>query len=172
MCIIKIERDKAMDIIEKSKEDIQIHKDHLEDDWETHSELALEWHMKLATAIFLRDTEKEKLVSREAEKSFDIRNDPKNYGIEKITEGAIDTLLKTDRTLQDLRISVINIDYQVNLLKGVTTAFEHRKKALEEEVSLYIAGYFSPKLKPDLKPTTDTQVKLLNTKKRITNGDT
>jgi len=161
-----------MNIIEQSQIDIKIHKDHLEDDWENHSELALFYHIQLANSIKERDSLKEQVSNKEASLAIEIRKDPKLFGVEKVTENAIFELSKTNKPLYDLRNNLLELDYQVNLLKGVTIAFDHRKKALEEEVSLYIAGYFSPKLKPELKPTTDTQVKLLNTKKGKPNGTT
>jgi len=151
-----------MEIIEQSTEDIKIHRDHLEDDWESHSELALNWHLKYAEFVYRRDNLKESLSIEEAKLAQHIRSKPEDFGLLKITEGSVFELLKTNDRLQEFRQDLITTEYEVNLLKGVTIAFDHRKKALEELVSLYIAGYFSPKLKAELKPDIDTQVASLN----------
>ncbi len=78
-----------------------------------------------------------------AEAGKEVRTNPDEFGMEKVTEAAIKEAVDTHKKVIRLRKKMAEARYLVDLLEGTCRALEHRKRALEKEVELFLAGYFA-----------------------------
>lgn len=84
-----------------------------------------------------------------AEAARDIRNSPQRYGIEVSSRTGAPTVdaVKESSVLhpayQRALKRVNHLKHKVDLLNGLKTALDHRKKALEKLVDLRLANYFA-----------------------------
>lgn len=95
----------------------------------------------------------------------------------KVTDKALDALLGADETLAKIKKEIREQKKVYDDAGALVSALEHKKKALENSVSLYLSGYFSePRVKQSEGTTpsrdindyaTDKQREGLNSKKRV-----
>ena len=131
-----------------NSDDFRISGDKLEEEWLKHSVLYWGYSEKSAQAIKKRDLIREDIDQHRAELDRKIRKDPKKYGIEKVTEGAITAAITIDEKSIGLNSSLIDANEAVNRVSGAVKALEHKKRALEKLVELWLAGYYSePRIK-------------------------
>jgi len=67
----------------------------------------------------------------------------KSFGIDKLTEGAVKATVRVDSRVVKASEDYLEAKKNEMILSGVKEAFNHRKMALENEVKLFLAGYFS-----------------------------
>ena len=65
-----------------------------------------------------------------------------NGKVAKVTEGALDNAVDIAEDVLELRKSLIEQQYQVDMLKGIVESLRNKKSALEGEVTLFLSGYF------------------------------
>lgn len=130
------------------REDIKLNLHELDLEWEKQPML-MEYYSKLYSqsmmelAVLKIDYE---ASSAERKLDFRLEGEIKKEGDDrktKITEGALDDLVNSDEHLKVLKKNMAKKQYEVDTLKGVVEALRNKKSALEREVELYIAGYFS-----------------------------
>ena len=132
-------------------DELKIDRFDLDTEWLDQAPRFMRWAEMAAEAVYARDKAKEKLEYLEAELDAEVRAgwDGLCPG-QKITEGGIKSWVRTQPTyrqaVDELNVATRNM----NILTAAKTAFEHRKKALEEIDKLFLAGYFS-------KPTISEQ---------------
>ena len=97
----------------------------------------------LAEARRDRDLSKEALDLKKAEIDLDIRDNPEEYKLVKVTENAITNCILMEEDYQTSQKEYHDANYEVNVLQGVVSALEHRKSALENMVKLYGQNYFA-----------------------------
>jgi len=80
-----------------------------------------------------------------AEIATDIRQNPKSYGIEKLTESQI--IEQTDITNEAQEAREIRLDFQrlKNEADGLLNAFEHRRSMINNETQLYLSKLSEPR---------------------------
>lgn len=125
------------------KEEIMINPEILDMEWLDQPKLILKYSEMLATARVRYEKSKEKMDVYEAELALSIRSAPKDYGIDKITEQVIKYTIAADEERSVLYKEVIQKKYNVDMLQSAVNAFEHRKKALENLVTLHGQQYFA-----------------------------
>lgn len=125
--------------------DIEINEFDLESEWITHSSLYMHYSGILAEAIANKDDAKLKMEWIAAKIDLDVRKNWSNekYDLEKLTEGAIKNITMTNGNYLKAYRKYNHCVKIVNSLTGVKTAFEHRKHALSNLVSLQISGFNS-----------------------------
>lgn len=79
----------------------------------------------------------------QAELTKDIRANPTNYGIDKVTESAISAAVLSDVGYQRGMISLLKAQHEAKLAEAVVWALEHKKRSLTLLVELHGLGYFS-----------------------------
>jgi len=131
-------------------EDLKIDRNDLVGDWEEQATLMMHYCDLYAIAVFERDTEKVRLEYIAAQLDSDVRKNFKNYGFaSKPTEAAIKNTVVMQKKYRRAVKKALLTAKQANLMAGVRTSFEHRKKALENMVTLLVTGFHSePKNKP------------------------
>lgn len=136
--------------IRNYKQDIEIDETDLEGEWLTHSSLYLHYSSLLAESIRNRDDAKLKMewiaanIDLDIRKTWDTDEGYKKYGFKsKPAEGAIKSTFMTNKKYVKAYRKYNKCVKIVNSMTGVKTAFEHRKHALANIVSLRITGIHS-----------------------------
>lgn len=120
----------------------------LEREWINQPQLYHRYAEKLAKARLRLDEASASLEVITAEEDKAIRMDPETYGIDKVTEGSVKSTVLLQENYQDAVEAVNKCKYDVAIMQAAVTALDHRKKALEKLVELFLADYFSsPKVK-------------------------
>ena len=84
-----------------------------------------------ADARAAADTARFQLDKTEAEVSAAVRKTPSEFGLEKLTEASISNAVKMSKEYETAMMEKIETNRQSETLRGVVTALDHRKKALE-----------------------------------------
>lgn len=145
---------------------IDIDLDHLEQEWLEHSAKVYKAQIRLAKAQKKHAEADANLDLVKAKADLKVRKLPRKYGLKNVTEGAIKNTVASLQEVQDAIQLVIDAKYMVDNLKALTNALEHRKKALENEVTLWSQGYFStPRIRVDTSDNVKRKIKTASTKK-------
>ncbi len=130
-------------IVGDYKSDILIDENDLENEWINQPSLYLHYAEAHTAALHIKDTNKLKLEYACAKIDSSVRKDWKKYFDSKPTESAIKNYILSHPTIRQAERAYIDSTEQANLLNGVRNSFEHRKRALENLVSLKISGFHS-----------------------------
>jgi hypothetical protein len=121
--------------------DIQIDKNNLSEEWEKQGGLYLHYALKLSKAERSRNNAKEEMEVVKARIDKDIRKNPSAYGYEKVTESIVSNTIILEEDHKEATENYIDSCYEVGVLQAVVRAFDHKKKALENLVTLHMGGY-------------------------------
>jgi hypothetical protein len=129
------------------KDDVALNIHALDEEWEKQSTLMEHYSSSLSMANKEYAELKLVLDGMIAEQKVEWRSEGEIHiqgvGRMKITEGALDNAIDSLESIQEKRQQLIDKGYEVDTLKGIVEALRHKKSALEKEVDLYIAGYYS-----------------------------
>jgi len=129
-------------------EDLAIDPHALDEEWLRQPVLYAQYSSLLSDAQKTRDYIKEKLEVKRSELDKDIRQNPEKYGVPKITESVVaNTILSLD-DYRKVGQEVIEATYEYNMLQNAINALEHKKRALENLVRLWLGSYFSGPIEP------------------------
>ncbi len=123
--------------------DMYIDENELEVELLEQPSLMARYSRLLAEAKRDRDLAKENLDLVKAEINMDIRDNPENYKLEKVTESAIAACVLMEDDFKNAQKQLHEAEFEVNVLQGVLNAIDHRKSALENLVRLYGLNYFA-----------------------------
>lgn len=131
--------------------DLAIDETALDIEWLRQPELMMKYIKKQSEAqkeYELKDQELKILV---AGLDRSIREDPEKFGIEKLTEGSVDSAIKSRPSYKKLKKELIDCQYEWNMCNGAVSAFHQKRAALESLVKLHGMGYFAgPSVPRDL----------------------
>lgn len=123
-----------------------------------HNALDLEWIEQpknfLLISTELADEKKllEKLKLRadvtESEVAKNVRDNPDKYGLSKVTEAGIKSAVAGSDEMKKALQRIIDKKHDVDILQSAVTAMDHRKRALENLVTLHGQQYFSSPKEP------------------------
>lgn len=128
------------------KDDVRLDINNLDKEWERQSELMEEYSSALSNLNREYSDMKLVLDGIIAEKKIRYRTDGEIFYKEKttkVTEGALSDAIDCDIDITNQKKLLVEKQYQIDMIKGIVEALRHKKSALEREVDLYIAGYFS-----------------------------
>lgn len=126
-----------------SRSDFEPDKDALDEEWVRQPELYHSYATQLADARMKLEMRKNKLEVVKAELDKEIREDPSEYGIVKVTEGAIAAIIVVNPRYVKALEKVNDGRHAVDILTAAVNALDHKKKALENLVYLHGQNYFS-----------------------------
>ncbi len=133
------------------EEDVRIDPDALDIEWLRQAELMLLYTRHSANTKKELDDAKERLEVGKARIEMDIRKNPSAYGLEKITEGAIQSTIILQKELLDLSQKFAEARYENDVAIAAVRAIDQKKSALENLVRLLGASYFAgPQVPRDL----------------------
>lgn len=139
MSVKRITKDEEAEVI--SMLEIDIH--NLAEEWATHSNKYFKLGLKLAKAREIHFETKALQDLCFAKVADDCRTNPKAYGLEKVTEGAIQQAVIQDDGYQVAIEGTNAAKYNMDFYTFAVEAFEHRKKGLENIVTLRGQTYFA-----------------------------
>jgi hypothetical protein len=128
---------------------LDLDQDRLDEEWERQPKLYFVWAEKLANARLDLDEAKVALDMTRAELEKRIREDPASFDLEKTTIEAVKSTVVLQPEFVAAAQVVHEAQHKVNVLVGVITALDHRKKALENMVYLHGQNYFSEPIAKD-----------------------
>lgn len=129
------------------KTDVSIDDSILDKEWILHPKLYMKWLEYEAVCSNKVDKLKSELELLEATLyNFILKNNEK-----KPTEKTIEAEIIANKEYQELNNKLIEAKYELKIASGAVNAFEHRKKALERLVDLYIVGYNAEARQPSVK---------------------
>lgn len=120
-----------------------IDKSALDEEWSGQPELYNEYAVKLANAKRNLEFRKSQLNVIKAKVALDIRRNPSDYGIPRVTDKIVESLVTVDPKVQKVARLLAKAHHSVDIIQAAVTALDHRKKALEGLVSLHGQNYFS-----------------------------
>jgi len=95
----------------------------------------------------------------EADMAKEVRGDPVGFGIEKVTEAAVNAAVITSGKFRKAKQAQQDADYNSDIAQALVWAMEHKKRALTMLVELHGMGYFSaPKISEDGKRVIEQQM--------------
>jgi hypothetical protein len=132
-----------MDEERKYAEDVLIDKYHLDVETSTHGKKFMHWVEKLAELNLSLKKKKALIVVKRAELNKDIRSNPDQYGIEKVTENAIQSAIEMDDDIQAMIQEQFLIEEDIEILKGVVEEIGGQRFMFEPLIRLYLASYYA-----------------------------
>lgn len=139
----KVKKDKKSKSLDEYLDILELDPFSLDDEWVGQPSLYGRFAAELAEARKEHEEAKADLKVVRADLGLQMRADPDSFDIPKSTEGAIsDAITVHDEHVKATK-RTINAQYRADLLTGVVTALDHRKRALEKLVDLRLSDYFS-----------------------------
>ena len=130
--------------------DFEINENQLDREW-IRQPLLIEGYLHTAAEL-RRDLDRKKNSLSVTEAQFDrsIRNDPDQYGLAKITEGAVSKTIILQEEYQEALTAVHDAKFDYDVAQAACQALDHKRKGLEDLVKLYGQQYFStPQAEPE-----------------------
>lgn len=121
---------------------IDIDENELDKEWIEQPKLYMRWATRLADAKLVVDEAKANWDLVIADLDASIRSKPQRYKLEKATEPAIKQAIMIQIEYTNAQQAFHSAKHRVGILEAGVQALEHRKRALEKLVDLYMANYF------------------------------
>jgi DNA-binding ferritin-like protein (Dps family) len=123
-------------------ERMEIDPSDLVEDWQ--GQVTLIWEAGHFSATCRRDLDvlREQLKLYEAELQTRIREAPEDYGVEKVTDKAVSSVVESDERRNGMVQSITEADYAYGLSLAAVKAVEHRKAALENICRITMSEYY------------------------------
>lgn len=133
------------------KRDMSIDPNALDVEWCEQANLLMRYCEAVAVEKANVGALEERKAVVSAEVAQNMRLNPREYGLEKMTEAAIPSLLTQDERIQSVNQDLAKARFRLEILQGAVRSIEHRKSALEYMVQLYGKQYFAgPSVPRDL----------------------
>ncbi len=130
-------------LVERAKKILSIDKSRLDEEWVTHASTFFLFEMDLVEAKANVDRAKATLDLQDANLEKAIRLDPDNYQLTKVTEASVQAAVLSHRKHQIAYEELTEAKRIAGILQGAVNALDHKKKSLENLVSLHLAGYYA-----------------------------
>lgn len=130
------------------KDEIEIDQHNLDQEWLDQPRRFIKYASAQAQASFDVDKAKERLDVAKARADQDIRNNPQDYGISKVTESLVSNLITENTEYQHALKEYHQAKYEFEMAKAAVSAFHQRREALENLVRLWSSSYFSEPREP------------------------
>lgn len=134
---------------------VEIDQNRLEDEWQDQPVQMHYWSVKVAEYQRKYDEAKREAVLIAAECAKDVRANPSDYDLDKVTEKAIEAVVPTCPEVRAADKDVIDARYELQVAQAAVTALEHRKRALSMLVELWTKDYYSSPRMPDNTEATE-----------------
>lgn len=121
----------------------EIDKDALDEEWVAQPAYFAKYAKRLADKRAEIDAQKAKVDVIEAEIDRDIRKDPAAFGIAKITEDVIKRTIVLQVRHFNALAKLNELKHEAGVLSAVVEALDHRKRSLENLVTLWCQEYWS-----------------------------
>ncbi len=149
-------------------QELGIDPDALDVEWLNQPRVFMKYSEMVAQAKLEVDMAKEDLDVVKAELDRDIRSNPEAFGIAKIVEAVVTNTIILQVKYAEANTILFQAKYKAEILASAVKAFDQRKKALENLVTLFGQSYFAgPKEPRNLGLEFDKNVKRKEANRRI-----
>jgi response regulator RpfG family c-di-GMP phosphodiesterase len=115
----------------------------LVEEWIAHPQRVYEYAQLAADIRAKLDELKRRDEVIRAETSLSVRRTPEAYGLTKVTEGLIESIVVTNSDVLESAQDITDCKHKLDLAMAAVTAMENKKKALECIVQLHTTSYFA-----------------------------
>lgn len=122
---------------------VEIDPNRLDIEWTKHPQTFFLYAEELVKAKRELDEAKASLEVVDATLDREIRDNPENFGVTKITEPVVANVILTCKTHQKANERFIEARYKVGLAQAAVDALDHKKAGLEALVKLQGMNYYS-----------------------------
>lgn len=122
---------------------LEIDQNRLDFEWGRQAKLMGAYTRKLAIAKEKVLERKRSLELTRVEIAREVRENPGDFNVGKVTEGAISEVILEQDPYQNSLKSYNKAIYRVDLIQSIVTGLDHKRRALENLVYLHGQGYFS-----------------------------
>lgn len=131
---------------------LEIDRLRLDDEWSNQPSQYYVWAKKVAEAQLEFDGLKSDQSLTFAELDKEIRDNPEEYGVSKLTESVVDSTVRLQKEFIASSAALNKARYKLSVAEAAVQALEHRKRALTMLVELWIHEYYAD---PSFKPLTE-----------------
>ena len=128
--------------------DIRIDESSLDLEWLDQPLLMMRYTRNAAVARKKLEDAKERLEFTKAKLDKDIRTNPDDYDLAKVTDAAVSSSLLVQEEYTEAYQTYITAKFEADVAQGAVNAIEQRKSALENLVRLYGLQYFAGPKEP------------------------
>lgn len=125
------------------EKDVTIDENALDIEWLEQAKLTLKYSAIKAKASFAVDEAKANIDMVKAELDKEIRNNPDDFEIPKVTESAIQAAIAVHPDFKEAQKEYHDAQYEYNMAWGAVNAIQDKKAALENLVRLHGQNYFA-----------------------------
>ena len=125
------------------EQDVSIDETALDVEWLQQANLMYKYARYQAETKKAMDEAKERLDFIRAKLEMDIRANPENYGLSKVTESAIASTILLQPEYQESSKKYIEAKYENDVAAAAVRAIDQKKTALENLVKLLNVSYFA-----------------------------
>ena len=125
------------------EEDCKIDETALDVEWLEQPSLMVKYCREEAKAKKEVDLAKEEMDLIRAELDKDIRTNPEEFGISKITESVVSNIILAHEKYFTAQHAFFDAKFEADITRGMVRTMEHRKTALENLVVLHGQKYFA-----------------------------
>jgi hypothetical protein len=115
----------------------------LEEEWERHPQMVINAARAAADAVFAHSEAEDESKRMKAECEKSVRDHPGRYGLEKITEAAIDMAVNLHPDYLIAKKKLREAHYRKALADADMAGLMDRKRALSKLSDLYVHEYYS-----------------------------
>lgn len=123
---------------------LDIDEDDIVAEWMRQPRLVGKFIKEQAEAKDAHERAKSKFELVKAELDLAMRIDPESYDLPKVTESVIESARVTQDEYKEAHEAVINGKYRVDLIQGVVSGLDHKKRALEKIVDMIGMEFYAP----------------------------
>ena len=129
----------------------------LEKEWSKLPLLSREWTKKLARAELELSEAKDNMKYVTAKLAKDIRENPDNYDLSKVTDKSVEQYIPLQKAYRDALDEINQCKYNVDIIDSMVQAIQDKRRALENEVKLYGLQYWdSPNVSKELREAIES----------------
>lgn len=125
------------------EQDVSIDETALDVEWLQQANLMYKYARYQAETKKAMDEAKERLDFIKAKLEMDIRANPENYGLSKVTESAVASTILLQPEYQEASKKYIGARYENDVAAAAVRAIDQKKTALENLVKLLSVSYFA-----------------------------
>lgn len=125
------------------EDDIRIDTTALDVEWHGQAELMMKYTKKSSSLKLELDRAKEALEYIKAELAKNIRSNPDDYEVDKVTDKVVDATILLQPEYIEANDAYIMAKFEADVAQGAVRAIEQKKDALEQLVKLLGLSYFA-----------------------------
>jgi len=129
--------------ITEIEKDLIIDKDNLDFECLDQPRRFFKWAKKMALQSKEMKRAKRNIAVVRAEVASLVRNEPKLFGLEKVTDAAVVAIIDQHKKVKEAEELFIEVTYEFDIFEAAKWAMTDRKTSIEGLIKLYNEGYFS-----------------------------